>query len=96
MPETRGDDQAERCDLALQERIGRDGGAVRQRHDVICRAARFGEDRLHAADQADGGIGRRARHLGDAHRARAAINRNDIGEGAAGVDADPEPRLPGG
>ena len=50
---------------------------------------------LHAAHQPDRRIGGRARHLGDAHGARAAIDRNDIGEGAAGVDADPQTRLPG-
>ena len=95
VPEARGDDQAERADLALQQRVGGDGGAVGEAGDVVRRAAGFGEDRVDAAHQADGGIGGRAGDLGDPHRAGAAIDRNDIGEGAAGIDADPQPGLSG-
>ena len=95
MPEACGDDQPEPADLALQQRVGGDRGAVGEAGDVVGRAAGRLEDRLDAAHQPDRRIGGRARHLGDPHGARAAIDRNDIGEGAAGVDADPQTRLPG-
>src|SRR5262249_36679169 len=93
MAETRGDDQSEPADRALQKRIGGDRRAVGKAGDIGRRTAGRLEDRAHAAHEADRWIGRRARNLGDAHGARAAIDRNDIGEGAAGIDADPQTRL---
>ena len=57
------------------------------------RAADLLEDGADAAHQRDAGIGRRAGDLGDGDGARGGIDRNDIGEGAAGVDADPVTRL---
>ena len=41
MPEALGDDQAERADLALQQRVGRDRRAVREPGEVIWRVARL-------------------------------------------------------
>ncbi len=93
MAEAGGDDQSEAADLALQERIGGDRRAVGEAGDLVRRGADFVEDRAHAAYEADRWISRRAHNLGDAHGARAAIDRNDIGEGAAGIDADPQTRL---
>ena len=95
MAEARGDDQSEPADRALQQRIGGDRRAVGKAGDVVRRGAGRVEDRAHAAHEADGRISWRARNLGDAHGARAAIDRNDIGEGAAGIDADPQARLMG-
>ena len=46
VPEARGDDQAERADLALQQRIGGDRRAVGEAGDVVRRAAGCVEDRL--------------------------------------------------
>ena len=92
MAEARGDDQSEPADRALQKRIGGDRRAVGKAGDLVRRGAGR-QDRTHAAYEADRWIGRRARDLGDAHGARAAIDRNDIGEGAAGIDADPQTRL---
>ena len=88
MPEALGDDQPERVDLALQERVGGDRGAMGEARD--CLRSRLGviQDLFDPAHQSDSRIGRRARHLGDPHGAGAGIDRNDIGERAAGVDAD--------
>jgi hypothetical protein len=49
-----------------------------------------GEDRLDAAHEADGRIGRRARDLGHPHGSRRAVDAHDIGEGTAGINADPQ------
>jgi len=93
MAEAGGDDQSEPADRALQKRVGGDRRAVGKPGDVVRRGADLAEDRGDAAHEADRGIGRRARNLGDAHGARAAMDGHDIGEGAAGIDADPQTRL---
>ena len=93
MAEAGGDDQSKPTDRALQKRVGGDGRAVGEPDDVVWRAAGLVEDRGDAAHEPDGGISRRARDLGDAHCARAAMDGNDIGEGAAGIDADAQTRL---
>ena len=83
----------ERADLALQQSIGGDRRTVREtQHVARSRAGRV-QDGVDAAHQADGGIGWCRGDLGDAHGAGLGIDRNDIGEGAAGVDADAEARF---
>ena len=67
--------------------------AVGEAGDLGHRLSRRLEDLAHAANEADGRIGWRARNLGDAHGARAAVDANDVGEGAAGIDADAQTRL---
>ena len=47
------------------------------------------EDGTHAAYERDPRIDGRACHFGDGGGARGGIDRNDIGEGATGVDPDP-------
>ena len=78
--------------LPLQQRVGGDGGAVGKAGDVARRSAGGLQDRLHATNEPDGGICRRARDLGHLHGTRAAVDANDVGEGAAGIDADPKTR----
>ena len=56
MAEARGDDQAEAFDLALQQRVGRDRGAVRQHAEIVDACVPFAEDGVNAAHQRDGGI----------------------------------------
>ncbi len=51
MAEAFGDDQAEAGDLALQQRVGRDRGAVRQHRQIVDAGAAFAEDGMHAAHQ---------------------------------------------
>jgi N-methylhydantoinase A/oxoprolinase/acetone carboxylase beta subunit len=63
---------------------------VREASQIVDGGAAGFEDFLDAAHQPDGGVGRRAGDLGDAHGARRAVNADDVGEGAAGVDADTE------
>ncbi len=91
MPEAFGDDQAEAFDPALQQRIGGDRGAVGETGEIVKR--RVAKDRAHAADEADGRVGRRACDFGHAHRAGHRIDAHDVGEGAAGVDADAQVRV---
>ena len=42
-------------------------------------------------EEALGRVGRRRRRLGGDHLAGVLVDRHDVGEGAAGVDADPDP-----
>ncbi len=90
--EARGDDQPERGDLTLQQRVGGDGGAVGEAGDVRSGGAGLLQDRRYAAHKSHCGIRRRARDLGDPHRTRTGVDGNDVGEGPAGVDADPKAR----
>ena len=87
-----GDDQAKSGNLALQERIGRDRRAMRQHGELVDAGAPFAEDRMDAANQRNGRIGRRRRNLGHPHRARFVVDANDVGKSAAGIDADPQRR----
>jgi hypothetical protein len=95
VPETSRDDQAERADLSLQQGVGGDRRAVGEPCDVIGPVAGLRKDRPHPPHEPDRRISRRARDLGDSHGARAAIDRNDIGESSAGINANSEPRLSG-
>ena len=88
--EAGGDNQAERVDRALQERVGRDRGAVGETDQLVGGGADLAEDLVHAVDETEGGISRRARHLGHGDVAGGRIDANNVGEGAAGVDADPQ------
>jgi hypothetical protein len=65
---------------------------VRETGDIVDRATGGAKDRLDAAAQPDRRVGRRTGDLGDAHVARAAVDRDDIGEGAAGIDPDAQSR----
>ena len=93
MAETVGDDQAESGDLALQQRIGRDRRAVRQHRQIVDAGAPLAEDGMNAAHQSDRGVRRRRRNLGHAHRAGPVVDTDDVGKGAAGIDADPQARI---
>ena len=85
-----GDDQAEAGDLALQQRVGRDRRAVREHGKIVDAGAPFAENGMDAAHQRNGRICRRRRHLGHPHRAGSIIDTDDVGKGAAGIDADPQ------
>jgi hypothetical protein len=63
---------------------------VRKPGEVIQRSATGIENGFDAADKTNGWIGGGAGNLGYAHRTGRAVDTNDIGEGAAGIDADPE------
>ena len=87
-----GHDQAEPVDATLQQRVGGDRGAVGEPRHIGDASAHVVEDLVHATHKPDRRIGRRARDLGDAHRAGPGIDRDDVGKGAAGVDADAKAR----
>src|ERR1700704_236180 len=88
MPKACVDDQAQRIDLALQERIGGNRGAMGQADHAVRRRAGVAEDFVDPAEQADRRVARCARDLGDIGRTRQRIDRYDVGERSAGVDAD--------
>ena len=81
-----GDRERHRLALALQQGIGRDGGAHLHRGNLA--AARLGEDR---GDSRDRGIvitfGIFGQQLADHALAGRAV-RDDIGEGAAAIDRE--------
>ena len=80
----RGDEGAAHP-LALQHGVGADGGAVDHRLEFLRRLAERGE----AGHEAVRLVGRRGRYLGDAHGARGRIDQQQVGEGAADIDAEP-------
>src|SRR5271165_639613 len=61
MPKALGDDQAKRVDLALQERVGGDRGAMREARDCLRSRPYVSEDLFDPAHQPDSRISWRAR-----------------------------------
>jgi len=92
VPEARVDQQPERGDLALQQRVGRDRGAVGEADHAVGACASGRQNPGDALHQADRRIGGRARHLGDGGGPGDDVDRNDIGECSAGIDTDAEAR----
>jgi hypothetical protein len=91
-------EEADAGTLALQERVGRDRGAV---DDALRPGKKVWEgeiqargERLQAFDDADRLVGRGGGRLGD-RRPAGAVDGNEVGEGAADVDPDPEIRRHG-
>ena len=79
----RGDEPRHRA-LALEQRVRRGRGAVDQHLDRRGRDAGLAQRREHAVGLiADGG-----RDLGDSHGTRRFVHQDQVGEGAAHVDAD--------
>jgi hypothetical protein len=79
----RGDDAGARH-LALQQRVGAHGGAVHDGRDV---RGRIGHAR-HAVHEAACLLAARGRHLDDARGAVGFVEHEEVGEGAADIDAD--------
>src|SRR6266700_55586 len=88
VPEACVDDQPQRIDLALQQRVGGNRGAVGEADDAVGGRSGSRQDLVDAAQQADRRIRGRARDLRHLRGARDDIDRNDIGESAAGIDAN--------
>src|SRR5207249_12296716 len=76
-------DEADRADLALDDRVGDERGPVGERGAAAGRAADGGQ----AVEQASGWIGGGRRNLEGARPARGVAG-DEIGEGAAHVDTD--------
>jgi hypothetical protein len=93
-----GGDVAERVDLALEQLVGSHGGAVADRADGIAVALGQPEQAEHLVDgrhEPVGGVARRRRRLGGDQLTGVLVEGDDVGEGAAGVDADADPAGPG-
>ena len=87
--EAPGSDEADPRDLAFQQRIGRGGRAVHHGLESCRIGASLGQRR----HEADGLVVARRRHLGELDRARDRIDGQQIGKGAADIDADREGAL---
>jgi hypothetical protein len=79
----RGDDAGARH-LAFEQRVGADRGAV---HDGGDGRGRIGHAR-HAVHEAARFLAARGGHLDDARRAVGLVEHEEVGEGAADIDAD--------
>jgi hypothetical protein len=77
-------------DLALEEAVGRDRRAVADGGEVVAPGLHHVEDLRDPGDEAVGGVRRRARGLGRDDLAGVLVDGDDVGEGPAGVDADPD------
>jgi hypothetical protein len=73
---------------ALEDSVGRDGGAVDDLADVARRNAGLGRQLSHAVDDRARVVGRRRQHLAGA-RDPVRRDEDEIGEGAAHIDAEP-------
>ncbi len=83
-----GDQQPHLGAAHLQQRVGGDGGAVREEADVAGRDAARDEAR-HAVEHAERGIPGRARNLLDQQVAVSGVEQHQVGVRAADVDAEP-------
>ena len=81
--EARVGEQRDARAFLFEQRVGRDGGTVGDRRRLRVHAAKHLPQ---AADDGVGGIGGRRQHF--VHVDFAADDRDEVGEGAAGVDAD--------
>ncbi len=86
-----GRDEAEPLDLALEQLVRRDGGAVRDRGDILTGRAHEVEDLADAVDETVGGVARRRWRLGGDELTRLLVQGDDVGERPTRVDADPDP-----
>jgi hypothetical protein len=87
-----GGQEADRGALALEQRVGRDGRSVHDRlgqgEQPVQVGAELGGQESEPVDQTQRRVGRRRGALGDDERAEL-VDRDQVGEGAADVDADP-------
>ena len=89
-----GGDVAEGVDLALEQLVGGNGGAVADRADRVAVALGQAEQSEHLVDPGHepvGRVARRRRGLGGDELAGVLVEGDDVGEGAPGVDADADP-----
>ncbi len=82
--ETLGRDQADPGDLALEQRIRRRRRPVHDGADLGKRRAGLGE----RIENAKGLVLDGRRHLGDTNFAALLVEQDEVGEGAADIDAD--------
>ena len=73
------------AELALEHRVGDEGGAVHEQGHVACVDARKLDSAFDRGDERTGGVAAAARHLGDGDLAGLLVQHRDVGEGAADV-----------
>ena len=86
-----GGDEPDPVELALEQLVGGHGGAVADGGHRLAGQIELGEHLADAGQEALRRVGRGGRCLGGAGRAGLLVHRDDVGEGAAGVDADAHP-----
>src|SRR5690606_3354499 len=91
--EALGGDQADPCPALLQDRVGRDGGAVEHLPDLAGIDPGGGTDCLDAPEHADGLVVRRRGGLLAEGLAGLLVDQQDVGEGSSDVDAEPVAHL---
>src|SRR6185437_16681517 len=89
LAEALGRDEPDRGALALQDRVGGDGGAVQHLRDVRQGDARLVTDLRDAVAHADGLVGGRGGGLGAPRRPASFLHEQHVGERPADVDAEP-------
>ena len=85
-----GGDEAEPADLPLQQLVGGHRGSVADRSEVLRPGADQGEHLVQPGDEAVGRVRRGGRRLAADQPTGDVVQRNHVGERAAGVDADPD------
>ena len=85
VPETLGDQKAETLELVLQHRVGRRRRAVQDLADLGPRGPGRVQHLVDSGEQPEARIGRRARGLDRELVARLLVERDHVGERAAGV-----------
>ena len=84
-----GGDEAELLDLALEQLVGGDGGAVARRRSTSAPSAPMQVEHLvDAGEEAVGRVGGGGRRLGGDQLTGCLVEGDDVGERASGVDAD--------
>ena len=89
--EALGHDQPEAVELVLQDGVGRGGRAVQEARDGALPLARRLHRLANAVEQADAGVGWRARRLQRKAPPVRLVDGDHVGERAAGVDRNPQP-----
>jgi len=84
-------DEAECVDLAFEQLVGRDGGAVADCGQCVSTQAEPVEDLSHAVHEPVGRVRRRRRGLRGDDLSSRLVHRDDVGERATGVDPEPDP-----
>ncbi|CCH75540.1 hypothetical protein BN11_80003 [Nostocoides australiense Ben110] len=82
-----GGDEPERLDLAFEQFVRRDRGAVADGGDVLAARAHLLQDLRHPVDESVGRIARGAGGLGGHHLAGDLVQGHHVGECAAGVNS---------
>ncbi len=89
LPEALRGDESDPGALVLEDRVGRDGGAVQDLADVGQRDVSVAADALYAAQHALGLVGGGGGGLAAPRPSAVGVDEEDVGERATDVDSEP-------